>query len=83
MAAGGARADLDWKQYCRQRHESDRAKIDRDAARFGEHSRQVDRDVAKMDATRQWCTNHHADWDHTHFDVGILVSATSDPRSHT
>jgi hypothetical protein len=71
MAASGARAERDWKEGCRQRLESDRAKIDRDAARFGEHSRQVDRDVAKMDATRQWCANHHAEWDHTRFDVGI------------
>jgi hypothetical protein len=24
-----------------------------------------------MDATRQWCKDHKADWDHDHFDVGI------------
>jgi hypothetical protein len=24
-----------------------------------------------MDQDRQWCRDHHSDWDHTRFDVGI------------
>jgi hypothetical protein len=68
---GTARADRDYKVDCQRRLEADRAKIDRDAHRYGEHSRQVDHDVAKMDSNRQWCRDHKADWDHDHFDVGI------------
>jgi hypothetical protein len=72
FAAGvPARADKDWNNDCRQRLEADRARIDHDSARHGEHSRQVDHDVAKMDTDRQWCRDHHADWDHSRFDVGI------------
>ena len=66
-----ARADRDWSSSCRQRLESDRDKIDHDAARHGEHSRQVDRDVDKMNSDREWCRGHHADWDHDKFDIGI------------
>lgn len=66
-----ARADRDYGPDCTRRLEADRAKIDHDAARFGDHSHQVDRDVAKMDTDRQWCRDHKADWDHTRFDVGI------------
>jgi hypothetical protein len=72
LALGGtARADRDWKDDCQRRLEADRARIDRDAARHGEQSRQVSNDVAKMDSTRRWCRDHKADWDHDHFDVGI------------
>jgi hypothetical protein len=56
---------------CHNRLEADRARIDRDAARHGEHSSQVDRDVARMDNDRAWCRDHKADWDHDRFDVGI------------
>ena len=66
-----ARADRDRGADCRQRLEADRARIDRDVARHGEHSRQVDHDVNRMDADRQWCRDHHAEWDHGRFDVGI------------
>ena len=66
-----ARADHDYSNDCRQRLEADRARIDRDVSRYGEHSRQVDHDVAKMDANRQWCRDHKADWDHDRFDVGV------------
>ena len=65
-----ARADR-YKDDCNRRLESDRARIDHDASRFGEKSRQVDRDVAKMDQDRNWCKEHKADWDHDRFDVGI------------
>lgn len=63
--------DRDWRDDCHRRLEADRARIDHDAARHGEHSRQVDHDVARMDNDRQWCRDHHADWDHSRFDVGI------------
>lgn len=71
--SGTARGDKDWKEDCRRRLEADRAKIDRDVSRHGEHSRQVENDVAKMDETRQWCRDHKADWDHDHFDIGIYL----------
>ena len=63
--------DRDWGPDCRKRLEADHARIDSDAAKHGEHSRQVDHDVARMDEDRQWCRDHHADWDHARFDVGI------------
>ena len=66
-----ARADRDYKDDCNRRMEADRARIDHDASRYGEKSRQVDRDVAKMDQDRNWCKDHKADWDHDRFDVGI------------
>jgi hypothetical protein len=69
--ASPARADRDWKDDCHKRLEADRAKIDRDVARHGERSPQVQHDVARMDATRQWCRDHKADWDHDRFDIGV------------
>jgi hypothetical protein len=24
-----------------------------------------------MNSDRQWCRDHHSDWDHSRFDVGI------------
>jgi hypothetical protein len=66
-----ARTDRDWRADCSRRLEADRAKIDRDAGRFGNESRQVSRDVAKMESDRQWCRDHKAEWDHDRFDVGI------------
>jgi hypothetical protein len=65
------RADHDYSNACHQRLENDRARIDRDAARHGNGSRQVDYDVNRMNSDRQWCRDHHSDWDHTRFDVGI------------
>ncbi|MDR3562294.1 MAG: hypothetical protein P4N59_12790 [Negativicutes bacterium] len=56
---------------CHKRLEADRARIDHDVAKHGENSPQVNRDVARMDRDRNWCREHHADWDHDHFDVGI------------
>jgi hypothetical protein len=53
--------------------EADRARIDRDSARHGERSSQVGRDVDKLEADRRWCRDHHADWDHSRFDVGIYL----------
>jgi hypothetical protein len=66
-------ADKDWSNACHERLEHDKAHIDHDAARYGEHSRKVDRDVDKLEADRQWCRSHHADWDHSQFDVGIYL----------
>ena len=65
--------DRDWSNDCHRRLEADLTRIDRDAARHGEHSRQVDRDVDRLEADRHWCRDHHADWDHSRFDVGIYL----------
>jgi hypothetical protein len=65
--------DRDWSSDCSRRLEADRARIDNDAAKHGEHSRAVDRDVDKLEADRHWCRDHHADWDHNKFDVGIYI----------
>ena len=74
FAAGKpALADKDWGPSCHSRLEADRARIDRDAARRGENSPQVRRDVDRMEATRAWCRNHHADWDHPRFDIGVYL----------
>jgi hypothetical protein len=64
-------AEPDYSNACHQRLENDRARIDRDAARHGNGSRQVDGDVNRMNSDRQWCRDHHSDWDHSRFDVGI------------
>jgi hypothetical protein len=66
-----ARADVN--ADCRARLQAQKDKIDRDAAKYGEHSAKVDHDVAKLDQERQWCRDHKADWDHSLFDVGIYV----------
>ena len=66
-------ADKDWSESCHQRLEADRARIDRDSARHGEHSRQVDKDVDRLDQDRNLCRNLHAEWDHSRFDVGIYL----------
>jgi len=63
----------DVRDDCHRKLEADRARIDHDAAKHGDHSRQVARDVDRMDADRNWCREHHADWDHTRFDVGIYI----------
>jgi len=68
-----ARADRDWGKSCHERLEADRARIDKDVARHGEHSRQVDSDVERMENNRRWCRDHKADWDHGRFDVGIYL----------
>lgn len=67
------RADHDYGPACHDKLQNDKARIDRDAARHGEHSSRVDHDVAKMENDRAWCRDHHADWDHSLFDVGIYV----------
>lgn len=71
LACGSPARGDDFKDDCHRRLEADRARIDRDAARHGEQSHQVEHDVAKMDATRNWCREHKADWDHDRFDVGV------------
>jgi hypothetical protein len=73
LLAIGTPARADFREDCRQKLEGDRARIDRDAARHGEHSRQVDHDVQRMDTDRRWCSDHKADWDHDRFDVGIYI----------
>jgi hypothetical protein len=68
-----ARADRDWGKSCNEKLEADRARIDKDAARHGENSRQVANDVQIMDNNRKWCRDHKADWDHGRFDIGIYL----------
>lgn len=69
-AAVPARADRDWSDDCHRRLEQARAKLDRDIARHGERSREVERDRDRMEDVRRWCRDHHADWDHDRFDEG-------------
>ncbi len=69
--AGAARADIN--SDCHARLQAQKEKIDRDAAKYGEHSAKVDRDVAKLEQERQWCRDHKAEWDHNLFDVGIYI----------
>lgn len=64
-------ADPDAGAACHQKLQDARARIDRDAARYGRDSHQVDKDRVRMDQARQWCRDHKADWDHNTFDVGI------------
>ena len=64
-------AEPDYGNACHGRLENDRARIDHDAARHGNDSPQLNRDVNRMDSDRQWCRDHHSDWDHSRFDVGI------------
>jgi len=66
-------AHADWRDDCHDRLRHDKERIDRDAARYGEHSEKVAHDVDRLERTRQWCRDHHADWDHSQFDVGIYV----------
>ena len=74
LAAGTtALADRDYSASCRDRMNGDKARIDRDAKRFGETSKQVDRDRDRMDADRKWCRDHKADWDHNIFDLDIYM----------
>src|SRR4051794_30051518 len=74
FAAGSpALAGRDYRENCRSRLEADRARIDRDASRFGENSRAVLRDRQRMDSDRAWCRSHRADWDHNRFDIGVYL----------
>jgi len=63
----------DIRSDCERKLEADRARIDRDAAKHGEHSPAVDRDVARMENDRSWCRDHKAEWNHDRFDVGIYI----------
>jgi len=74
LAAGvPLQADHDYGPDCANRLNADKARIDRDAARHGNDSPQVHHDVDRMEQDRQWCRGHHADWDHSSFDVGIYI----------
>jgi hypothetical protein len=73
LALGLSAARPAFGDDCSKKLDSDRARIDRDAAKHGEHSPEVDKDVARMDNDRQWCRDHHSDWDHSKFDVGIYI----------
>jgi hypothetical protein len=58
---------------CAKRLEADRAQIDREVAKHGEHSPEVAKAVDHMEEDRGWCRDHKADWDHDRFDVGFYV----------
>jgi hypothetical protein len=73
IAQGAFGAPPDWKAECHRRLKKDKARIDHDAAKYGQHSRRVDKDVDQIEADRQWCRDHHSDWDHSMFDVGIYI----------
>jgi hypothetical protein len=66
-------ADKDWGAPCRARLDSAKGKLDHDIARHGSDSRQADHDRDQLEAARQWCRDHHADWDHATFDVGVYL----------
>ena len=51
-AASTARADHDYSSDCHSRLQAQKAKIDRDAAKYGERSAKVDHDVAKLEQER-------------------------------
>jgi hypothetical protein len=73
VPVGIATASPDDGAVCSQKLESARAQIDRDAAKHGNDSRQVDKDRERLEQARQWCRDHKSDWDHTKFDVGIYI----------
>jgi hypothetical protein len=66
-------ANKDYSDECHRKLEADRARIDRDVAKHGENSHTVDRDRDRIESDRQWCRDHHADWDHARFDVGVYI----------
>jgi hypothetical protein len=52
-------------QECQNRVTKAQADVDKDAAKHGQGSHQVAADLKKLDAEREWCAKHHADWDHS------------------
>ena len=63
--------DRDHDEKCERRVHRAEEQLREAERRHGEHSRQVDNDVARMDSDRQWCRDHKADWDHDRFDIGV------------
>jgi hypothetical protein len=52
-------------EECQNRVAKAQADVDKDAAQHGQGSHQVAADLKKLDAAREWCAKHHADWDHS------------------
>jgi hypothetical protein len=50
---------------CQNRVSKAQADLARDASRHGQGGRQVRDDLNRLDAARQRCAKHHADWDHS------------------
>lgn len=75
LIAGPTRslADKDWSNDCNQRLENARVKLDADIHRHGERSPQADRDRDRLENARAWCRDHHADWDHSKFDIKLYL----------
>jgi hypothetical protein len=67
-------ADGDHREACERRLESDRTRIDSDVIRYGDSSRQVGRDITRMDKSRRWCREHRADWDRARFDLSFYLT---------
>ncbi len=70
LAAGvpQASADRDDKGACDSRLRGARERLDSDIAHHGDHSKQAERDRARLEQARRWCRDHHADWDHDKYD---------------
>jgi hypothetical protein len=49
---------------CQNKISKAQADVDKNAAQHGQGSHQVRDDLKKLDAAREWCAKHHADWDH-------------------
>ena len=62
VPVGAARND---DEGCQNRITKAQADVDRDASQHGQGSHQVKDDLKRLDAAREWCAKHHADWDHS------------------
>jgi hypothetical protein len=58
---------------CHARLQSARARLDHDSGRYGPDSRKVERDRDRLEDARRWCRDHHSEWDHSLFDVGVYI----------
>jgi len=63
-----AGAAPDNRSACDSRLQGARSRLDADIRSHGDHSKQADRDRARLEQARQWCKDHHADWDHDKYD---------------
>ena len=61
VPVGAARND---DEDCQNRISKAQADVDRDSNRHGQGRHQVKDDLKRLDAAREWCAKHHADWDH-------------------
>jgi hypothetical protein len=52
-------------QECQNRVSKAQLDVDKAAPQHGQGSHQVATELKKLDAAREWCAKHHADWDHS------------------